>query len=208
MNKQRVISIVAILCLAQLAIIISKQAEDKNSELGRLGEQISQSASRVGDLLTPSRARQQGNVIPPADTILKASSANGSKDRALPPNKASRQAPTRDPFVPFFSVKGGPKETDQANPLTSYDLSELRVVAIVRSSQGKTSASVETKDGKSFIVKNGTKIGAYGGTVSNISATTIYIEEPSSSLLGDSTKATREISLKTAQLQSGIANEK
>jgi Tfp pilus assembly protein PilP len=126
----------------------------------------------------------------------------------MPLNKASRQATTRDPFVPFFSVKGSAKEADPANPLTSYDLSELRVVAIVRSSQGITSASVETKDGKSFIVKNGTKIGPYGGTVSNISATTIYIEEPSSSLLGDSTKATREISLKTPPLPGGIVNQK
>jgi len=197
MNKQRVISIVAILCLAQLAIIISKQAEDKNSELGRLGEQISQSASRVGDLFITSRTQLKSSATPSPDPVSKESPKELSSELVMVPNKASRQAPTRDPFVPFFSVNGGPKETDQANPLTSYDLSELRVVAIVRSSQGKTSASVETKDGKSFIVKNGTKIGAYGGTVSNISATTIYIEEPSSSLLGDSTKATRELSLKT-----------
>jgi len=197
MNKQRVISIVAILCLAQLAIIISKQAEDKNSELGRLGEQISQSASRVGDLFTTSRTQLKSSATPSPDPVSKESSKELASELVMVPNKASRQAPVRDPFVPFFSVKGGPKENDQANPLTAYDLSELRVVAIVRSSQGTTSASVETKDGKSFIVKNGTKIGAYGGTVSNISATTIYIEEPSSSLIGESTKATRELSLKT-----------
>lgn len=88
----------------------------------------------------------------------------------------------RDPFVPFYSLNESQAPNPNA-PLTSFDLGELRVTAIIKDSAGSYSASIETKSGKNFIVKRGIQIGTRGGQIVDISSSKVIVSE----LLKDNT---------------------
>jgi hypothetical protein len=218
MNKQRLISFVAVLCLAQLAIITSRQLQDKDSDLQVLRARVQSAFSLVSDLFSGNHNSSLNTV---SDTIAKpaqlAPVRSGElaptflKDDApavqvanratapsllIPPDSAPKKDAGRDPFVPFFSIRSG-AQGDSAHPLTGYDLSELRVAAIIGDAAGNRSASVQASDGKNFIVKVGAKIGENGGRVESITATSIVISEPSHSSVGDEGAVIKELSLKT-----------
>lgn len=212
MTKQRLIFLVATLCLAQLAIVTSRQISDRDSDLHFVKSQLTSAASAVGSVvsrssqtaqsdqvLQPTAARQvepdpslvrDNQLIIPDATTTRAETPNTNQQTS-----PKKQSSKRDPFVPFFSL-GKAQERDIANPLTSYSLGELRVVAIMSDFKGTRSASVEAPDGKSFIVRAGTKVGEDGGTVERITPTTIVISEPTSPLLGDQKAVIKELSLK------------
>jgi hypothetical protein len=194
MSKQRLIPIVAVLCVAQLAIILSNQFSNQDSDLHRISKGVAKSAAQLGSGFSTAETSPAIKENSRGATIE--SGANNHVPPVLPSSidKDSRKPPSRDPFVPFFSVRGN-TPTDTKSLLTNYDLSELRVTAIIRGENGKTSASVETRDGKSFIVKPGTKIGKHDGTVSKISATSIYIEELASSVLGEKDVTIKELAM-------------
>lgn len=226
MNKQRLISFVAVLCLAQLAIITSRQLQEKDSDLHTLRARIQAGNTWIAGLLSGDDAPPQnqpetkdlktaplrsGELTP---TLLNDDSPNDRR----PPETARvamtgrHEAPTtnalvvRDPFVPFFSIRSGARK-DNPSPLTDYDLSELRVAAIIGDAAGNRSASIETSDGKSFIVKVGAKIGGNGGRIESITATTIMVSEPADSGTGNQSAITKELSLKSYPTPpSGIAN--
>ncbi len=226
MNKQRLISFVAVLCLAQLAIITSRQLQEKDSDLQKLRAHIQAGATWITDLLSgdDSPPQNQPEKKDPKTTPARSGELtptllnDDSPKDGRPPETArvaatgrsealSTNAPvTRDPFVPFFSIRSGTRK-DNPNPLTDYDLAELRVAAIIGDSAGNRSASIETSDGKSFIVKVGTKIGSNGGRIESITATTIVISEPADSGVGNQSAITKELSLKSYPTPpSGIAN--
>jgi len=118
-----------------------------------------------------------------------------------PQSQAQKSAALRDPFIPFFS-NGNNSRGSAGHPLTKYPLKELRATAIIGDSTGHRSASVEASDGKSFIVRVGTRVGDHGGRVERITPTTIFIVEPSDlandSVVSADQSVTRELSLKTA----------
>jgi hypothetical protein len=123
-------------------------------------------------------------------------------------NSQDIQAPTasRDPFVPFFSIRDR-NRGGKTPAITDYELSELRLAAIISDSYGKRSASVEASDGKSFIVKVGSVIGDNGGEIKEITSSKIVISEPANLLAGNTTSeapnteserpVTKELALKT-----------
>lgn len=231
MVKQRLITIVAILCLAQLAVIASRQLQDSGSDLNVLRATIESFAARIADLFSGSQADisreksaknqggsktnpiRSGELVPSmadasdltSDKASKASNAEARASREKEP-EAKKDTSTRDPFVPFFSIRNNSR-SDSSVSLTEYDVSELRVAAIVSDAAGNRSASVEATDGKSFIVRVGTKIGENGGRVENITSTTIVISEPAGSTFGSQGAVTKELSLKTnPPAPSGSAN--
>jgi Tfp pilus assembly protein PilP len=194
MNKQRLIYIVAILCLAQLAVTASRQLQDGSSDLNSL---VSQAQSLL------AQARSIGKDAAKTTT----SSIDPSSSRAKNTNSlSSAPAKSRDPFVPFFSLRNRDRGGN-AVALTDYGLSEMRVAAIISDSSGNRSASVETSDGKSFIVKVGSLIGDNGGEIKEISQGKLVISEPASLFpddtkieapsTGSETTVTKELLLKT-----------
>jgi Tfp pilus assembly protein PilP len=82
----------------------------------------------------------------------------------------------RDPFVPYYSLNKSAPPNPNA-PLTSFELRDLRVAAIIKDSEGAYAASIETKSGKNFIVKRGIQIGTHGGQIVEISPAKVIISE-------------------------------
>jgi Tfp pilus assembly protein PilP len=110
---------------------------------------------------------------------------------------------TRDPFVPFFSIRKD-AAGDGSRTLSDYELSELKVTAILSDSRGGHFASIKTPSGKDFIVKPGSMIGARGGRIATILPSKLVIVEPAETATGSAGAIQRELSLKTPSASQGI----
>jgi Tfp pilus assembly protein PilP len=90
----------------------------------------------------------------------------------------------RDPFKPFITL--GPKKpiaTARLTPLQRYEVSELRLVGILRGPAGYR-ALVEDASGKGFIITKGTLIGRGNGRVKEIHDNRVIIEETYKDIFG------------------------
>jgi Tfp pilus assembly protein PilP len=103
----------------------------------------------------------------------------------------------RDPFKPFYSNSDHP-DPARKRTLQEYDLSELRVTAIIADKLGNSSASLAAPNGQSFIVKVGSYVGKQGGQVEVITDAKVVITTPNESSPGSGPAARRELSLKGA----------
>lgn len=112
-----------------------------------------------------------------------------------------------DPFAALFRdepdeaaasapVVSGSKRKKRipTTPLEKVDLSQLKLVATVRSHDGNA-ALVEDASGKGFIVKKGTYIGINAGSVVQIVKDRIVVEEEIETLLGEISLQKRELKL-------------
>ncbi|OEU69216.1 MAG: hypothetical protein BA864_01985 [Desulfuromonadales bacterium C00003093] len=92
-----------------------------------------------------------------------------------------------DPFAPLFREKksaavktlkkGKGKICIPLTPLQKIDLSQLRLVGIIRSASGNK-ALVEEASGKGYVIKKGTYIGINCGTVGKILKDRVIVDEP------------------------------
>lgn len=83
-----------------------------------------------------------------------------------------------DPFKPFIQltpVREIPR-TAPLTPLQKYDISQLKLVAIISTPEGNV-ALVEDATGKGYFVKKGTLIGKNEGKVTRILKDRVIIEE-------------------------------
>lgn len=83
----------------------------------------------------------------------------------------------RDPFKPFIAL--GPKKRVSKAPLTPlqrYDVSELKLVGILKGPAGYR-ALVEDAGGKGFIIGKGTPIGRENGKVKEIREDRVIVEQ-------------------------------
>jgi type IV pilus assembly protein PilP len=104
-------------------------------------------------------------------------------------NPAGKTDPFR-PFIQLSSPKGS--KTAPLTPLQKYDISQLKLVAIISSPDGNI-ALVEDVAGKGYFLKKGTWIGKNDGKVTKILKDKVIIEEVYQDIFGQ-TKA-NEISL-------------
>jgi type IV pilus assembly protein PilP len=107
-----------------------------------------------------------------------------------------------DPFKPFMQLAPG-KEFSRAVPLTplqKYDVSQLKLVAIITSSEGNI-ALVEDSTGKGYSLRKGTGIGRNDGRVKKIVKDRVIIEEVHEDIFGQ--KKIREISLFLHRVEEG-----
>lgn len=100
-----------------------------------------------------------------------------------------------DPFMPLFKEEKPepPKQVDTAKketkkrvpltPLEKIDLSQLKLVGIIRSPSGDK-ALVEEANGKGYIVTKGTYIGINSGRIIGITENGIIVEEEIEDVLG------------------------
>jgi type IV pilus assembly protein PilP len=107
-----------------------------------------------------------------------------------------------DPFKPFFqntSFKGSSKNAP-LTPLEKYDISQLKLVAIISTPDGNI-ALIEDSAGKGYFLKKGTGIGKNDGRVTKIFKDRVVIEESYQDILGQTKN--NEISLYLHRFEEG-----
>ena len=85
----------------------------------------------------------------------------------------------RDPFQPFIATQTPVKPTEEeipVTPLQQYDLSQLKLVAILVG-KGEGKAMVEDAEGKGYIVEKGIYMGRNFGKVKAVMKDRVVIEE-------------------------------
>ena len=138
----------------------------------------------------------------------KTKSPSVDKRKAEPPKVAEKKEPEKkeeteysynpvgkpDPFRPFIQLTPakGDSRTAPLTPLQKYDISQLKLVAIISSPEGNI-ALVEDVAGKGYFLKKGTWIGKNDGKVTKILKDQVIIEEVYQDIFGQS--KTNEISL-------------
>ncbi len=111
-----------------------------------------------------------------------------------------------DPFAPLFKEepkkpKEAPTNTRILTPLEKLDLSQLKLVGIVRSSGGSR-ALVEESSGKGYIIRKGTLIGIHSGKVSDILENKVIIEEEHEDYVGNEIDGwTRNITVRKREMK-------
>lgn len=172
--KQKVVLFVSLVCFAQLGVTLTKEVVKNFSGDSSLNQTFS---SELENLVTSiARVKQRAQKLLERPNV-EAIGPPSDGDAPSPPSEKER-----DPFIPFFSVTAE-TNLDKLAPLTSYELSQLRVSAIIGDKQNNRIASVETVSGGIFIVRPGTRVGKYGGTVQAITEQGILIAEPRSTIL-------------------------
>jgi type IV pilus assembly protein PilP len=110
-----------------------------------------------------------------------------------------------DPFAPLFQ-KAEPVVNDSEDktkrkkrvpqtPLEKIDLSQLRLVAIIRSEAISNRGLVEEASGKGYIIKEGTYIGTNAGRVVQILPDKAIVEEETVDFLGKVKRVKKELKL-------------
>lgn len=157
-----------------------------------------------------------GGSSPPSPPPQKAKSPLVEKKEEEPVKVAEKKEPEKkeeaeyaynpagkpDPFKPFIQLTPG-KELSRTVPLTplqKYEISQLKLVAIITSPEGNI-ALVEDATGKGYFLKKGTGIGRNDGRVKKILKDRVIVEEVYEDIFGQ--KKTHEISLFLHRVEEG-----
>jgi type IV pilus assembly protein PilP len=107
-----------------------------------------------------------------------------------------------DPFKPFIQLTPVRElaRTAPLTPLQKYDISQLKLVAIISTPDGNI-ALVEDSTGRGYFVKKGTEIGKNDGKVTKILKDRIIIEELYPDVWGQAKK--NEVSLFLHKIEGG-----
>ncbi len=206
--NQRAIFFVAIVCIAQLGVTLVRNFwSEQSRRVQHISLAQSTSLKHVANLpvkaalASPSKA--ESAVAAPAQ---KTETLTVSQDREVTPKVESNVSPPTvrdekpksqlsDPFVPFFSIRKEGQD-DPNRPLSTYDIAELRLTAVISDAQGNRVASVETPQGRDFLIKEGSSLGIRGGRVTTILPSKVIVTEPSRKGTDRGAPVERELSLK------------
>jgi type IV pilus assembly protein PilP len=147
-----------------------------------------------------------GGGTPPSSLPSKTKSPTVEKKKQEPTKVAEKKEPEKkeeeytyssvgkpDPFKPFIqlvSSRGGSRAA--LTPLQKFDISQLKLVAIITAPGGNI-ALVEDVTGKGYFLKKGTWIGKNDGKVTKILKDKVIVEEVYQDIFGQT--KTNEISL-------------
>jgi len=92
-----------------------------------------------------------------------------------PPPYVYNPAGRRDPFEPPMLVKR-PVSHQPLTPLQKFNLGQFRVIGVILG-KGAPRAMVVAPDGKSYILRKGTKIGHNNGEVVDITLKAVVVQE-------------------------------
>ncbi len=131
---------------------------------------------------------EKPSAPPPVTQAKKRPKKNTRKSSPTKPRVARQEKPVFsynprgkvDPFKPFIKIgtEGKPVTGVPRTPLQEYDLSQLKLTAIVWMGGDDSFAMVEDSAGKGFTLKKGTYIGKRGGKVKAVHLDRVVIEEP------------------------------
>jgi type IV pilus assembly protein PilP len=146
-----------------------------------LGIVISLCAAGCDQLPLKKGKEQKATAKPPPQPAPQQTTSSPS---AAPTQEVERDYvydPTgkRDPFQPFIAAQTPVKpvgEAIPATPLQKYDLSQLKLVAIIVGT-GEGSAMVQDSEGKGYIIKKGVYVGTNFGKVKTVLKDRVIIEE-------------------------------
>ena len=83
----------------------------------------------------------------------------------------------RDPFVPLTQIRKPVGDSGEPmTPLQRFELGQYRLLAVIVG-KGEPRAMVQAPDGKTYILKEGLKIGKNGGVIIDINSYVIQVEE-------------------------------
>lgn len=84
----------------------------------------------------------------------------------------------RDPFLPLTAIRKpvGPVQDEPQTPLQQFDLQQYRLIGVIVG-MDEPRAMVIAPDGKSYILKEGVKIGKNNGVVVDITRDVIKVQE-------------------------------
>ena len=139
-----------------------------------------------------------GGGTPPPPVVPKAKTPVAEKKKAEPVQVAEKKevakkeepefsynpAGKADPFKPFIQL--APEKLPKSaflTPLQKYDISQLKLVAIIMLPEGNV-ALVEDQQGRGYFLKRGTAIGRRDGKVKSILKDRVIIEEAFSDVFG------------------------
>jgi type IV pilus assembly protein PilP len=145
----------------------------------------------------------KGKVDDQQEKRIASGSETTEKTQPLQKNEFYNPRGKLDPFAPLIKEKPVTVSVNRRKtvhrrlltPLEKLDLSQLKLVAIFRTSR-KNEALVEEDSGKGYIVKKGTYIGTNGGRVTDILPNKIIIEEEVEDIYGKTSFQKKEIELK------------
>ncbi len=160
--------------------------------------------SPKSDIATPQQPTEAQPPEPDEKTLKADTKAAAEVFTTEPPKPtlgmqpAGLQAPRYnpkgkvDPFEPLFKqttvVAKKPKQKRKKRvprtPLERIDLSQLRLVAIVRAKSGNR-AMVEESSGKGYIISKGTYIGTNAGKVTQIQGHKVIVSEEVEDVMGN-----------------------
>ena len=136
---------------------------------------------------------------------IRVASVSTTAEKIEPPKTSDLYNPEGklDPFAPLIKEKpvnlpGNHKKVVRRKPLTpleKLDLSQLKLVVILRAQSGNR-ALVEEDSGKGYVIKKGTYIGTHSGKVAEILSDRIIVEEEEEDIYGKISVRKREIKLK------------
>jgi type IV pilus assembly protein PilP len=89
---------------------------------------------------------------------------------------AYTSAGNRDPFLSLIKPKITNDQREGATPLESYDLSQMKLVAVVSDIQ-KGYALLRLPDGKHYTALLGTPMGLHAGKITSILNDSVIVEE-------------------------------
>lgn len=141
---------------------------------------------------TPTTGKQVLAALPKKAGPSEASSAGADYD---PKGKI-------DPFLPLFRTQAdetGKKKRSRIRrqprtPLEKIDLSQLKLVSILKRPSGKL-AMVEEASGRGYLIKKGTYIGINSGRVVKIQKDRLQVEEQIENIFGKMMPRIRELKL-------------
>ena len=124
---------------------------------------------------------------PPKPTVAPATPSPATAEpKKQEPRYVYNPIDKRDPFRPFLAMREPvlpPEEGVQRGPLQKYDLSQLKLVAILVGG-GEGRAVLEDSEGKGYIVTTGTYVGSRYGKVTAIQKDQVTIQEQYKDYLG------------------------
>ncbi len=146
----------------------------------------------------PTPARKKTAAPPPVPEKAGKKEVAKKEEPEYSYNPAGKQ----DPFKPFIQLTPSDKLAKSAflTPLQKYDVSQLKLVAIIAIPDGNI-ALVEDAQGKGYFLKKGTLIGRNDGKVKTVLKDKVIIEEVYLDAIGQSKR--NEISLFLHQPEEG-----
>lgn len=159
-----------------------------------------------------------GGGTPPSSIPQKGKAATAERKKAEPTKVADKREPEKkeegeyaynpagkpDPFKPFFQltpVREGSRSTP-LTPLQKYEISQLKLVAIISTPEGNIGL-VEDSSGKGYFIKKETGIGKNDGKVTKVLKDRVLIEEVYQDIFGQ--RKANEISLFLHRAEEGGA---
>ncbi|MGD9081921.1 MAG: pilus assembly protein PilP [Desulfobacterales bacterium] len=177
----------------------SKPQESKKTEVPKPGP-IQEVAKPIPEL-SPDVSRGKVDVA----KEKRVASVSATTEKIEPPKTSDLYNPEGklDPFAPLIKEKpvNLPVKHRKAvrrkllTPLEKLDLSQLKLVAILRAQSGNR-ALVEEDSGKGYVIKKGTYIGTHSGKVAKILSDRIIVEEEVEDIYGKISVRERELKLK------------